>query len=224
VTRCARVTAPRPRPTSWGCQLARLCPCQAEPPLHALALPPVVKRRHERRVLGALPFAPPSGGRERRQLFLRLGETRVQPLHLALGRPRRAQHHHPFAPRCRTVFQATRPFNRIPRGCQHLCRPVRAASNPLPPAVPALLSSGVAPLRQRFRRRARSRQRRPGHVLATRHVRAGPPGPQLTIADTQEAALVQLRLGALAQRQREASISALTRAPIRGSRPPQRGQ
>ena len=207
-----------------GVPLNLLFPCKAEQPLHSLGFQHVVNGRQERRFLGDLTCAPPSGGREGRKLFLRMGETRFQPLHLALGMHRRAKHQHPFAPPRLTVLQATRPFNFITLGCQHLFLTVIEAENPLQRAVPAFLSPGADPVRHHFSRRARSWQRRQVHMMATRHVRAGTPCTHLTIADTQQAALVQPRLDALDERHIEAIISALTREHIRGSRHPKRVQ
>ena len=102
-----------------GGLLDLLFPGHAEQPLYPMLCEHAVNRLHERRFIGDLPFPPPSGGRQGRQLYLRMVQTFFQARGLLGGMHGGAHDQHAFAPFHIAVRRRTGPFKLIALGCQH---------------------------------------------------------------------------------------------------------
>src|SRR5712691_3138400 len=122
-----------------GFPLALLFPGYAEQPVHPMVFEYGVNGLHERRFVGDLPLAPPSGRRQGGKFFLRIAQPCFQPRCLLLGMHGRSHHQHPLRPCLCPPRCPTSPFNLIAFGREHLVTTVIGADYPFQ-------RTGVAPV------------------------------------------------------------------------------
>src|SRR5262245_34989155 len=95
-------------------------PGHAEQPVYAMRCQHMVNRLLELCFVSDLPFTPPSGGRQGRQLGLGMTQTCFQPRGLLGSLYGRAHDQHPFAPCLHAAQGTTGPLQLIALGRQHL--------------------------------------------------------------------------------------------------------
>ncbi len=119
-----------PSPHVVGGLLDLLVPGDAEQPVHPMRGEHAGNRLQECRFIGDLTFPRPSGGREGRQLGLRMAQTFFSPRGLLGGMYGGAHDQHPFAPGPYAVRRMAGPLNLIALGRKSLVPAVIGAPYP----------------------------------------------------------------------------------------------